>query len=433
MTYYAITAQYPIFTDLDGTPLENGYIYIGTQGNNPITNPQTAYWDDDLLYPTAQPIRTLAGAPNRNGSPNQLYCADNFSILIQDKNGNQVYYNQNGVKSYTSQLTQDLKNYVPNGMFRTYQLNSLTRRFDRWFGDSSGYSFSVGNQEIFSTDYDYLPSDIIRYSNIIAGGRPAAIASDYQRYCVVIEDFNQLQGQQVILSWYSFIDGDLDKYAVSLSYIANGSVVQSGIGARIFDATSVFTQNSMVIDLPSYRYIPLNKSYYSNSGLLINFWTAAGSDYDAETSGLGNNTSANTSYLGLADVRLNKGSAIIDNRDISFDQELAHCKRYYERSCSYKESTFSNGSPVTYIAPVASTTIPGFLFNVEKRTATPTVTAYGASSGADYVTHVGTGDIAVSSYDNVSSIGVGTITLASPTVDGGIYQYNYIVDDEFTL
>jgi hypothetical protein len=135
----------------------------------------------------------------------------------------------------------------------------------------------------------------------------------------------------------------------------------------------------------------------------------------------------------LADVRLNKGSAIIDNRDISFDQELDQCKRYYERSCSYDETDISNGSPITYIAPTASTTIPGFLFNVEKRTSTPTVTAYGASSGAGYVTHVGVGDIAVSSYDDVSSIGVGTITLASPTVDGGIYQYNYIVDDEFTL
>jgi hypothetical protein len=95
MTYYSVSKPYEVFFDNSGDPLENGYIYIGEANQNPITNPITVYWDVNGLYPAAQPIRTLAGYPGRNGSPSRIFIdsADNlsYSILIQDKNGELVY------------------------------------------------------------------------------------------------------------------------------------------------------------------------------------------------------------------------------------------------------------------------------------------------------------------------------------------------------
>ena len=38
-----IEAVNPQFNELNGEPLENGYIYIGTDGLDPITNPITVY------------------------------------------------------------------------------------------------------------------------------------------------------------------------------------------------------------------------------------------------------------------------------------------------------------------------------------------------------------------------------------------------------
>lgn len=111
MTYYRVQSPYPIFTDEDGTPLENGYIYIGEENLNPITSPITVYWDDASLYPASQPIRTIAGHASRDGTPANIYINgtlnDEYSILILDKNGEQVHYSQQGKKNYIATDTAE--------------------------------------------------------------------------------------------------------------------------------------------------------------------------------------------------------------------------------------------------------------------------------------------------------------------------------------
>ena len=45
MSALSINPPYPVFPDIDGQPLEDGYIWIGTAGLNPISNPIVVYWD----------------------------------------------------------------------------------------------------------------------------------------------------------------------------------------------------------------------------------------------------------------------------------------------------------------------------------------------------------------------------------------------------
>ena len=74
------------FFDNDGSPLDAGYIYIGTTGANPETNPQTVYWDKAGTIPAAQPLRTLNGYPSRDGAVSKFYTATkNYSITVKDK------------------------------------------------------------------------------------------------------------------------------------------------------------------------------------------------------------------------------------------------------------------------------------------------------------------------------------------------------------
>lgn len=76
------------FFDADGTPLDNGYIYIGTTGANPETTPQAVYWDKDGTIPAAQPIRTINGFPARDGAVSKFYTSTkNYSITVKDKRG----------------------------------------------------------------------------------------------------------------------------------------------------------------------------------------------------------------------------------------------------------------------------------------------------------------------------------------------------------
>lgn len=50
------------FTDTNGDPLDDGYIYVGVANLDPETNPISVFYDSALTIPVAQPIRTVAGA-----------------------------------------------------------------------------------------------------------------------------------------------------------------------------------------------------------------------------------------------------------------------------------------------------------------------------------------------------------------------------------
>jgi hypothetical protein len=91
MTALSIQPTFPIFTDIDGQPLEDGYVFIGTANLNPITNPITVYWDAALTLTAVQPIRTLGGYPMNSGTPARLYVNSDYSIQVQNRNGSMVY------------------------------------------------------------------------------------------------------------------------------------------------------------------------------------------------------------------------------------------------------------------------------------------------------------------------------------------------------
>jgi hypothetical protein len=119
MSALSIQPTYPIFTETDGLPLENGYIWIGTANLDPQVNPINVYWDAALTILAPQPIRTINGYPSRSGTPGRLYVNSNYSIRVQDSKGSLVYSAPAATERYSDVVLSNLDassvNYTPAG------------------------------------------------------------------------------------------------------------------------------------------------------------------------------------------------------------------------------------------------------------------------------------------------------------------------------
>ncbi|WP_151817443.1 pyocin knob domain-containing protein [Acinetobacter ursingii] len=116
-----ITTPYPLFNDVDGRPLDAGYIYIGEAGKNPEIYPTPVFWDENLTVPAEQPVRTRNGYFAKNGRAGKLYVADaDCSITAKNKNKIVVhtdlfadlFFGQKDVVK-TVETINDLKYLVP--------------------------------------------------------------------------------------------------------------------------------------------------------------------------------------------------------------------------------------------------------------------------------------------------------------------------------
>lgn len=113
MSALSIQPTFPIFTETDGLPLENGYIWIGAVNLDPQGNPINVYWDAALTIPAGQPIRTLNGYPSRNGTPARLYVNSDYSIRVQDSKGSLVYSAPAATERYGNVITLTMLG-IPN-------------------------------------------------------------------------------------------------------------------------------------------------------------------------------------------------------------------------------------------------------------------------------------------------------------------------------
>ena len=108
----SIKPPFEVYSDVDGDPLNAGYIYVGTAGLNPVTNPISVYFDAALTVPAAQPIRTIGGYPSNSGTPAMLYTASSdYSITIKNKNDSLIYTALN----LTDRISAASVTYLPSG------------------------------------------------------------------------------------------------------------------------------------------------------------------------------------------------------------------------------------------------------------------------------------------------------------------------------
>lgn len=116
-------APFPQFFDHDGSPLDNGYVYIGLPDQNPETAAQATYWDVSGSEPATMPLRTLNGYPARSGTPTTVYVPGTFSITVRNKKGQLVYNARNSLDFSNSQKLYDRTNPAYGGALVGYKFN----------------------------------------------------------------------------------------------------------------------------------------------------------------------------------------------------------------------------------------------------------------------------------------------------------------------
>lgn len=96
MSAILVQPPFELFTDIDGQPLEAGFVWVGQPNLDPQTNPIQVYWDQALTIPAAQPLRTIGGYVVNSGTPSRIYVDGvAYSIRVMNKNGSTIYSEAN--------------------------------------------------------------------------------------------------------------------------------------------------------------------------------------------------------------------------------------------------------------------------------------------------------------------------------------------------
>lgn len=84
-----VLPPFPIFTDIDGSPLDDGLIHVGQAPEGAIPS---LFWDRELTVPTTSPIQTIDGYPSNAGVRSRFYSSEpTYSITVVNKHGTVVY------------------------------------------------------------------------------------------------------------------------------------------------------------------------------------------------------------------------------------------------------------------------------------------------------------------------------------------------------
>lgn len=87
-----ITTPFPLFSDIDGSPLEAGFLFLGENGQDAELNPITVYWNEEKTEVATQPLRTRNGFIVKDNQPAKIFIdVDVCSISIKDRYQNAIH------------------------------------------------------------------------------------------------------------------------------------------------------------------------------------------------------------------------------------------------------------------------------------------------------------------------------------------------------
>jgi hypothetical protein len=172
MSALSIQPTYPIFTDIDGQPLEDGFVWIGQANLDPQVNPINVYWDAALTIPAGQPIRTLGGYPSNSGTPARLYVNSDYSIRVMNKNGSVVYSAPTATERYSDVVVGSVNAaevfYDPAGVGAVQTTQQDYNRRTVWVEDflPAGFNYATDNAAPYiQAAIDEVTPGEVRFAN----------------------------------------------------------------------------------------------------------------------------------------------------------------------------------------------------------------------------------------------------------------------------
>jgi hypothetical protein len=253
MSALSIQPTYPIFTDIDGQPLEDGFVWIGQANLDPQVNPINVFWDAALTIPAGQPIRTLGGYPSNSGTPARLYVNSDYSIRVMNKNGSVVYsapaaterYSAAVVNGFTATGTVTAPRFegtatddagTPDAVFRVNRTH---------IADTSPHSFR--DQTIFSPNANGLAMASFDAAPVSQGTSNKDHTIGFQARPVHYGPgtLSDLQGY----GWYPVAEGPVtNTWGVEIRSASGGGTITNEYGVRIRNLTKGTNKYPIYVD-----------------------------------------------------------------------------------------------------------------------------------------------------------------------------------------
>jgi hypothetical protein len=186
MALIQLAPPYPVFTDKNGDPLDNGYLYFGVVNLNPETNPIQVYYDSAFTQPVAQPLRTSNGYPMRNGAPALIYAGSQFSVTVRDKNSDLVIYSPVGYGIDPGAIAGVVvvQDQTGDGVTTAFGMgaspsseNATNVFIDGVYQSKAGYSISGSTLTFSEAPPLYSAIEIVSNQTAIVGGTDAGLVT----------------------------------------------------------------------------------------------------------------------------------------------------------------------------------------------------------------------------------------------------------------
>ena len=282
MALTQVTGPYPIFTDLDGSPLDDGYLYIGAINDDPETNPIQVFWDSALTIPATQPIRTSNGYAYRNGTPALIYTAGQFSITIRNKRNEFVLYSPVGYGFDPAAVSASVvkNDFIGDGVTVAFVLsaspstilatnifiNGVYQEKDSYTLSGNTITFTVApplssSIEILTNETGVINggnANDISYTLTAAGATLQSVQTKLEQY-ISVKDFGAVgdgvtndtaavqaaidSGEPIVFPAGSYACGPLTQSTNSQRFYADGFVnIQKNANGVLFTSTGNYVQ-----------------------------------------------------------------------------------------------------------------------------------------------------------------------------------------------
>jgi len=258
----------------------------------------------------------------------------------------------------------DPENRIINGAFDFWQRGTSSTASgyvaaDRWSNSFSGGTVTMSRQSFTLGDTlgTNNPAFFLRHS-VSGQSTSAQYGSTFQ----AIEGVRSYAGQTItVLGWARRSSGTGNMAVEGIQSFGTGgspSSAVSGISPATVTLTSSFAPFAVTMSIPSITGKTLGSN--GNDYLAINFWTSAGSDYNARTNSLGIQTIGVDLWGTHIKVGTHTTAAVDLYKQPELGPELARCQRYYTRFEGNGVGQFSiaTGFQTTTTATVFNVTFP---------------------------------------------------------------------------
>lgn len=219
------------------------------------------------------------------------------------------------------------RNKIINGNFDIWQRGtsgSTGYVADRWTTNSAGSTAAI-TQQAFTLGQTDVPGEPEFFHRMavtsVAGAGNNVIL--IQR----VEDVRTLAGQTATLSFWAKADAAKNIAVEFVQEFGTGgspSSTVSALGVTTIALTTAWQKFTVTVALPSISGKTIGTA--GNDTLILLFWLDAGSDFNARTNTLGQQSGT----FDIAQVQLEAGDTATDFEHRPYGQELALCQRYFQ-------------------------------------------------------------------------------------------------------